>query len=272
LALFSSVVLIHEALLHKFLRPWFAGEIICSDCCILGKYHHAMEQQKANTLTGLVAGATGLVGKQLVNQLLQNQAFAKTVVFVRRTTGIVHPKLVEHVINFDEPAAWSHLLQGDILFSALGTTIRQAGSQQAQYRVDHTYQLNLAKAAATNGVSKYVLVSSVGANAASPFFYTRMKGELEEEVKKLPFRQVDILQPSLLDGDRQNKRPLEKFSIVATTLFNKLGLMKKYRPVKGAVVAAAMIRLALTGQPGLHIWPPASIHALGRGAVPAQSL
>lgn len=222
-----------------------------------------MAEHAEKTITALVVGATGLVGKELVALLLRHLSFGKVVAFVRRSSGTIHPRLEEHVVNFDEPSTWSHLVAGDILFSALGTTIRDAGSQEAQYRVDHHYQFAFAKAAANNGVSKYVLVSSVGANASSSFFYTRMKGELERDVQKLGFKQIDLMQPSLLDGERAKKRILEKVSIAATSFLNKVGILKKYRPVKGEVVAAAMVHCALRNEPGVHTWRPESIHDLG---------
>ena len=110
--------------------------------------------------TAIVIGATGLVGHELVQQLLQDQRFVRVVVLGRRNSGFVHARLEEHLISFDQPEQWRHLVKGDVLFSALGTTLKTAGSKEAQYKVDHTYQLEVAKAAAANGVPVYVLVSS----------------------------------------------------------------------------------------------------------------
>src|SRR6476619_3817620 len=99
-----------------------------------------------NDITALVIGATGLVGNELVQQLLADDRFGSVVVFVRRTTGIQHSKLKELIINFDEPQNWNNLVKGDVLFSALGTTIKKAGSKEAQYKIDHNYQFEFARA------------------------------------------------------------------------------------------------------------------------------
>jgi uncharacterized protein YbjT (DUF2867 family) len=148
--------------------------------------------------TALVIGATGLVGKQLVQLLLAGSHFHKVIVFGRRSLGIAHAKLGEHLINFDAVEEWQHLVKGDVLFSTLGTTLKQARGQSQQYRVDYHYQFKFAEAAARNGVPAYVLVSSSGANPNSLIFYSRMKGALEAAVKKLGFQSTNILQPGLL--------------------------------------------------------------------------
>jgi uncharacterized protein YbjT (DUF2867 family) len=196
--------------------------------------------------TALVIGATGLVGKQLVQQLLEDDRFSRVVVFVRRTTGVQHPKLKEHLIDFDAIDSWKDLVRGDVLFSALGTTIRKAGSQEAQYKIDYTYQYNVARAAADQGVPAYVLVSSAGATPSSRIFYSRMKGELEEAVKKLPFQYIRIIQPGLLAGDREEVRMGEKIAYGVTSLFKFIPGLDAYRPYQDSVVAKALINAALT--------------------------
>jgi uncharacterized protein YbjT (DUF2867 family) len=113
----------------------------------------------------IVIGSTGLVGKQLVGQLLADARFERVVSFVRRPSGRTHARLEEHVIDFRAPDAWADRVEGDVLFSTLGTTLKQAGSKEAQYEVDYTFQFNTAQAAAKNGVKEYVLVS---ADRASP--------------------------------------------------------------------------------------------------------
>src|SRR5690349_10962018 len=139
-------------------------------------------------LTAIVIGATGLVGSELVQQLLDDERFSLVKIFVRRSFGKQHPKLEEHIIDFDKIHEWGHLVSGDVLFSALGTTLKQAGGKEAQYRIDYNYQYDVADAAAKNKVPVYVLVSSAMANVDSKIFYTRMKGELERDIKKLPFQ------------------------------------------------------------------------------------
>jgi uncharacterized protein YbjT (DUF2867 family) len=204
--------------------------------------------------TALMIGATGLVGSQLLTQLLDDERFGKVIAFGRRKTGHVHPKLEEQVIDFDAPEAWSSLVKGDVAFSSLGTTLKQAGTQAAQKRVDHDHQLAFAKAAAKNGVPSYVLVSSASANPESSMFYSRIKGALDRDVQQLGFERVRILRPSLLGGARKDARAGEKIGSVLLGAVNALGLARKYREVPGSVVARAMIHAALDPGKGTRIF------------------
>ncbi len=212
--------------------------------------------------TAIIVGATGLVGAALVQQLQASEHFRKVVVLARRSTGLQHAKLEEHIIDFDAPESWQDLVQGDILFSALGTTLRQAGSKEAQYRIDHTYQYEAAVAAARNGVPVYVLVSSSGASAKSQIFYSRMKGELEEAVKKLPFKSVYILQPSLLVGERTEVRAGEVWGYRVLKALNAIGVLNAYRPIEGTTVAQAMMNAAVEGAAGVHVAALGKVFAL----------
>jgi len=191
--------------------------------------------------TAILIGATGLVGSNALQLLLADDRFEKVKVFARRSKGIIHPKLEEHLIDFDLPDQWKHLVTGDILFSALGTTLKKAGGKNSQYRVDFTYQYEFAKAASANGVPVYVLVSSSGANADSLVFYLKMKGELDREVKKLPFRHIHILQPGPLEGEREESRKSEETGIRITRFITNLGIFSAYKPIHGKIVAQAMI-------------------------------
>jgi len=199
-------------------------------------------------------GATGLVGSQLLAQLLGDERFGGVLALGRKKTGRSHPKLEDQVIDFDVPASCSSLVKGDVAFSALGTTLRQAGSQAAQKKVDYDYQFAFAKAAAQNGVAAYVLVSSASASPSSRVFYSRIKGELDRDVQKLGFGRVRIMRPSLLGGDRQAARPGEKIGSVVLGALNALGIAKKYREIHGDVVAKAMIQAALDPEPGTRIF------------------
>jgi len=153
--------------------------------------------------TAIIIGATGLVGANLLSQILKDNTFSKVKIFVRRTTGIIHEKLEENIIDFDKIEEIKEKISGDVLFSCLGTTLKQAGSKSKQYMVDFIYQHEFAKHASENGVSEYFLVSSAGANPKSIVFYSRIKGELEEAVKELKFSKISIMQPSVLSGERK---------------------------------------------------------------------
>lgn len=194
--------------------------------------------------TALVIGSTGMVGRELVTQLCESSEFEQVISFVRRSSGFSHPKLQEHVVNFDQPESWKELLKGDVLFSCMGTTLAAAGSKASQYKVDYTYQYETARMAAENNVPVYVLVSSTGANANSALFYPKIKGQLDEAVQKLGFKSVQILRPGQLYGERQQKRSAELFAVKMMFAMNSLGLFKKYKPIHASEVAKAMISAA----------------------------
>ncbi|MCU0413720.1 MAG: NAD(P)H-binding protein, partial [Ignavibacteriaceae bacterium] len=142
--------------------------------------------------TAIVIGATGLIGKHLTKLLLDNPDYSTIRVFARRSINISNSKLAEHIVDFDEIDKWKSKIIDDDLFSAMGTTIKKAGSKEAQYKIDVAYQFDFAKAASENGVKNYFLVSSSGANDESKFFYMKIKGHLEEKVKLLPFNKIRI--------------------------------------------------------------------------------
>jgi len=198
-----------------------------------------------------IIGASGLVGHQLLIQILDHPEFEKIRIFVRRPSGISHPKLEEQIVDFDQPESWRPLVKGDVLFSTLGTTIKTAKTKENQYRVDFTYQYEFAKAAAENGVPTYLLVSSMGANPKSSVFYTRMKGELEDAVAKLRFQRLFIIRPSILDGNRQEKRAGEKVGLILSRFLTKF-ILKAYRPTPVDVLATKMISLSLQKVSGIR--------------------
>lgn len=198
-----------------------------------------------NNLTAIVIGATGATGKELVNQLLKDATYAKVKIFIRKGIALEHPKLVKQIVDFDNMDTWKAELTGDVLFSALGTTLKQAGSKKSQYTVDFTYQYGVAKYAAENGVKTYVLISSYGAKATSKIFYSKMKGELEDAVKQLPFETIQIFQPGILDRSINNDRFFESLSVKLIRGINRLGLLKTQRPMPVATLAQAMRKAAL---------------------------
>lgn len=212
--------------------------------------------------TAILVGATGLVGREILRQLLADPRFAAVTVLGRRSAGVTHAKLREHLVDFDRPETWAALVQGEVLFSALGTTIKAAGSREAQYRVDHTYPLQVARAARDNGVAAYVLVSSTGASPRSRVFYSRMKGELERDVTTLGFARTRLLRPGLLDGDRTERRAGEVWALrVLRPLAGVLPAAA--RPIHAAVVARAAIAAGVDPAPGVVVHEAADLFRLG---------
>lgn len=203
-------------------------------------------------MKAIVLGATGMVGAALLNQLLASDEYTSVSIFVRRSTQLKHAKLSEFVVDFDRFETWKSQVQGDVLFSCLGTTLAQAGSKANQFKVDYSYQYEMAKIASENGVKSLVLVSSAGANATSGNFYLSMKGKLDDAVRQLPFRTVSILRPGQLYGDRKQKRNLEKLAVRFMFLMNGIGLLRRFRPIHANEVAKAMMQVVTSPKSGIY--------------------
>jgi uncharacterized protein YbjT (DUF2867 family) len=212
-----------------------------------------------------VIGATGLTGSFLVKQLLSDTRFSLVRVFSRKNLSVSHPKLEVHVISFDQEATWRELLKGDVLFSTLGTTLKTAGSKAAQYQVDFEYQFRFALVGAQNGIQKYVLVSSVGADAKSMNFYSRMKGELDEAVQKLPYKYITIIRPGFLDGPRQEFRIMEKLGMPIMRILSRLPGMSSWKPIHVEAVAKAMIQAAVQSKKRVKIYELGEVFELADG-------
>ena len=202
-------------------------------------------------MKALIIGATGATGKDLVTQLLADDTYSEVHCFVRKPLPLTHPKLHAHVVDFETPEVWADLLRGDVAFSCLGTTLAVAGSKEAQWRVDYDYQYAFAEHCRQNGVATFVLVSAAGATAQSKLFYNRMKGQLEDAVKALGFPRLLIFQPSILIRSNSD-RGGENFTVKVFNFLNKLGILKRYRPMPTAVLAQRMRKEAATVAKGLH--------------------
>jgi uncharacterized protein YbjT (DUF2867 family) len=208
--------------------------------------------EPALIFTANVIGGSGLVGQQLIRQLLDHPEFVKVRSFVRRPSGLTHEKLEEIIIDFDNPDLWKALVKGHVLFSTLGTTLRTAKTKENQYRVDYTYQYEFARAASENGVPVYVLVSSIGANPKSGVFYSRMKGELEEAVSQLSFSKLAIFRPSILDGNRKESRMGETIGLAISRVLTRF-VLKKYKPTPVHLLAGKMISVSLDQSKALQV-------------------
>lgn len=203
-------------------------------------------------MKAIVIGATGATGKDLVKQLLEDNDFEQVDVFVRRQMDQTNPKLKVHVVDFESIDSWKDEITGDVLFSMLGTTLKQAGSQKKQWRIDYDYQYEVAKAARSNDVQTIELMSSVGASSKSIFFYSRMKGALEEAVKSLSFPRTIIMRPPSLIR-KGTDRPGERISVSVLQFFNRMGLLKGLAPMPTEVVAEGMIKTSKDKTAGLRV-------------------
>ncbi len=191
-------------------------------------------------MRALVIGATGATGKDLVTQLLNDKDFDEVNVFVRKPLTIQNEKLKVHVVDFEKPELWKNSVIGDVAFSCMGTTLKDAGSKEAQRKVDYDYQYEFAKAARENNVDDYILVSAYGANPQSKIFYSKMKGELEEAVKQLHFNKITIFKPGMLER-KDSARNGEVLGSRIIKFANKLGLFESQKPLPTDVLAKAMI-------------------------------
>ncbi|KON89305.1 hypothetical protein AF332_22495 [Sporosarcina globispora] len=203
----------------------------------------------------LVLGATGLIGTQLVYELIENDMYDEIVLLTRRKTVNDHWKVKEIIIDFNRMEEVMPVFTGKDVFCCLGTTRRKAGSKEAFQKVDYEYSLKAAKLTSRAGANKFLLISALGADKNSLFFYNKVKGRLEEAVKELLIPSIYIFRPSLLIGSRQEFRFGEKIAEYFSILLNPLlkGRMQKYKPIKARHAAKAMVHAAQNGLNGVHI-------------------
>lgn len=203
-------------------------------------------------MKALIIGATGATGKELVHILLQDPYYTEVVTFVRRTGGIVHPKLFEILTDFDKLEEVSEFITGDVWFSCLGTTLKAAGSKDKQWHIDYEIPLKFAEMAKKNGVNSTVLLSAYGASVTSRVFYSKMKGKLEDAITSLAFPQLIIFRPGLLL--RKNTDRLgERISASVLSFLNRLGLIRKFRPLPTSTLAEKLVKAPKDLTPGMHI-------------------
>lgn len=212
----------------------------------------------------VVAGATGLVGRACLDYLCTSNRYRKIVALARRPIDRRVTTLEVRQVDFSRLDEIDDLGPVDVAFCALGTTIATAGSQEAFRRVDHDYALAFARFAYRGGARRFVLVSSVGADASSSNFYLRVKGEVEDALRGMPFEAVAILQPGLLLGDRAESRPGEAVARAVAPFFNPLlvGPLAKYRSVRADSVAAAMVAAAESDRAGAYVLDVSEIERL----------
>jgi len=203
-------------------------------------------------MKALVIGATGATGKELVNLLLENNDYKAVSIFVRRATGKTHPKLTEHVVDFSNINSFQEIITGDVLFSCLGTTLKDAGSKEKQWKIDYDIPADFVAAAKQNNVKSVVLVSSYGASSKSNVYYSMMKGKLEDYLQELHFLQYIIFRPGPLIRENTDRLG-EKISVKVIKFFNAIGLFKNLKPITTAFLAEKLVKAPKTLPEGTTI-------------------
>lgn len=213
----------------------------------------------------LVFGGTGLTGSELIQQLSHDDRYHEVVIFVRKESNLVGDKVRQVVIDFDQMQDFAAQIEGDDLFICLGSTITKAGSKEAFFKIDHDYVIQAAQMAASGGVKRAAVITAVGSNANSLFFYPKVKGLVEQELMKLGFDSLHIFRPSLLLGPRKEFRRGERLAVKLSEWIPGIyfGPFHKYRPVHARVVARAMIQMMHAGDKGCHIYESEDIQKIG---------
>ncbi len=199
--------------------------------------------------TALIVGSTGLVGSFLLQKLLEDDYYEKVTVLVRRPIDRIHPRLRQVIYEFDRP--FIDKVRADDIYCCLGTTIKKAGSKDAFRKVDYGYPLQIAQFAHENGASRYAVVTAMGSDEKSMFFYNRVKGQLENELRKIPFDGLYIFRPSMLLGKRDDFRAGEDIAKIFMKLVRPL-LPRNIRAIHASQVAEAMFSYVKQDLPGVH--------------------
>jgi uncharacterized protein YbjT (DUF2867 family) len=206
--------------------------------------------------TALLLGASGLVGGHCLGFLLEEPSYTRVIVLVRKPLSVMHEKLVQYVVDFDKLENLGNCVPVDDVYSCLGTTFKKAGNQEAFRKVDYDYIVKLAALAQHCGATQFLLVSSLGADPHSRIFYNRVKGDVEEAIRKIPFTACHIFRPSLLVGERKEHRSGEQAGTVLMKALKPMliGPLMKYRSIQARDVAKAMIHIAQMDLQGANIF------------------
>ena len=205
----------------------------------------------ASQRIALVIGGSGLIGKILIQKLLESDKYTRVRVLVRSKFSLQHPKLEVIIFNFDTPDM--NLIVADDVYCCLGTTMKKAGSKGDFYKVDYLYPIQTAEAAFKNGTKRFSIVTSMGADATSVFYYNQVKGEVEEALKKIKFESLFIFRPSLLLGKRPETRLGEKIGERLAKLFKPI-IPSKYKAIEAEKVAKAMLSITTSSIKGTAVY------------------
>ncbi|HYX35688.1 MAG TPA: oxidoreductase [Oligoflexus sp.] len=214
-------------------------------------------------MQAVIVGATGLVGGCVIQELLAEPRYTHVTSIGRRSQAPQVKKWTERIGPMsDMDALWSEI-QADVAFCCLGTTIRKAGSQEAFAEIDWHLPVRFARVARQKGVKQLHVVSSLGADARSKTFYLQTKGRMEEDLKTLGFETLVIYRPSLLLGEREEKRPFEHFSAAAYRFVEPYypRFLQTWKPIDAKDVAQVMVQQSLAGIPGTRIMENRDMHA-----------
>lgn len=205
-----------------------------------------------------VIGSTGLIGSHLIEILQKDNAFETVRALVRRPVSFSSSKVEMKLVNFEDHESVKLAIDGsDAVFCAIGTTQKKVkGDKDAYRKVDYDIPVNAARFCAETGCPTFLLVSSVGADSGSNNFYLKLKGEVEDAVRKSGVRSVSVFRPSILLGDRKESRPRERIgqAVMSFFAFVMLGSWEKYRPIDAVQVAQAMAEAAKEGKPGTTVY------------------
>lgn len=215
----------------------------------------------------IIAGSSGLVGTELLHRLCAEKSFSKVKLLVRRPSGFIHIKVQEFIVDFDHIETFREHITGDIFYSCLGSTKAKTPDKCRYYQIDHDLPVHMAKIALDNGMGQFHIVSAIGANSRSSNFYLKMKGETENDITALSFTSAHIYRPSLITGNREEKRLAEKIAIGLFKFLNPLipGKLKKYRSIQATDIARAMIRQSLKALNGIHYYESDKIQRIADG-------
>lgn len=217
--------------------------------------------------TAIILGSTGLVGSSLLRLLLNDEHYTRVKIFTRKPVAIEHEKLEKIVTDFADIASLKQEVNTEVIFSCLGTTRKKTPDIQDYYRIDHFYPLWFARAGKENGVKQFHIVSSLGADIHSRNFYTKLKGRVEKDVLEVGIDTTCIYRPSLITGERQEKRWAEDFSKALFKIIDPLllGRLQKYRSIRATDIALAMLKSSLLHNTGQYIYTSDQIKELAKG-------
>ncbi|TAF78247.1 MAG: NAD-dependent epimerase/dehydratase family protein [Sphingobacteriales bacterium] len=214
--------------------------------------------------TAIILGASGLVGSHLLTLLLNSPAYTQVILFNRKASAVKHPKIKEILVDFSAPQSYQNAIKSDVIFCCIGSTIAKTPNPADYRKIDFDIPLFFAQQGVANGVQQFHLISSIGANANARNPYLKLKGEVENELKKQSLAGLYIYQPSFLLGKRLENRPIEKIFLNLVAFLDPLfiGSLKKYSGIQAQTVAQAMLNTSLIGTNGIHTYTSDKIKKL----------